>query len=262
VSIVTFSTSGGISEVWLERPEEHNAFDDELIRKLTWALGCAIGDPMARCIVVGGRGKSFSAGADLEWFKRTASFDEKRNAEEARAVALLLRTIADSPLPTIARVHGAAIGLGAGIVAACDFALATKSATFGFPDVKLGLIPAVVAPHVIEKIGAAQARRIFMTGERFDAERARELGLVHDVVKTAGQLDHAVKALIDEIVTGGPSAVAATKELVRVVSRDLDDKAKVDGDTPKRIAERRASGEGQEGIAAYIEKRKPRWAPK
>ncbi len=262
MSVVTFSTSGGVAEVWMDRADEHNAFDDEMVRKLHWALGCAIGDPMARCIVLGGRGKSFSAGADLEWFKRSATFDEKRNTEEARALALLLRTIADSPLPTIARVHGAAIGFGAGLVAASDFAISTKTAMFGFSDVKLGLIPAVVTPHVIEKIGPAKTRQIFMLGERFDGKRAFELGLISDVVKTEGQLDFALRAMIDELLTSGPSAVAATKELVRVVSRDLADKAKVDAETARKIAERRASPEGQDGIASFLEKRRPRWAPK
>ncbi len=262
MSGVSYTTSHGIAEVWLERPEADNVLDGELIRKLTWALGCAIGDPLARVILIGGRGKNFSAGVDPAWFRATAAHDEAASFEEARAVALLLRTIADSPLPTIARVSGSAIGLGAGLVAACDFAIAAKASVFAFSDVKAGLLPGVVAPHVIEKIGTARARRLFLLGERFDAKRALELGLVSEVVKVDSRLDAAVRATVDELLTGGPSAMAATKSLVRTVARDLEDKVKVDAATARLVADRRASGEGKEGIAAFLEERRPKWAPR
>jgi methylglutaconyl-CoA hydratase len=261
LSGVSYTTSGGVAEVWLERPETDNAFDAELIKKLTWALGCAIGDPLARVILIAGRGKNFSAGIDPEWFRATAAHDEAASFEDARAVALLLRTIADSPLPTVARVSGSAIGLGAALVAACDFAIAHKGTVFGFPDVKAGLIPGVVSPHVIEKIGAARACRLFLLGERFDAKRALELGLISHVAKTGAQLDATVRDTIGQLLTGGPSAMAATKNLVRAVARDIEDKVKVDARTARMVAERRASGEGKEGIAAFLEKRKPKWAP-
>ncbi|MEZ0227108.1 MAG: enoyl-CoA hydratase-related protein [Planctomycetota bacterium] len=261
MSGVSYTTSGGVAELWLERPESDNAFDGDLIKKMHWALGCAIGDPLARVILLGGRGKNFCAGLDPEWLRATAAHDEAACFEDARAIALLLRTIADSPLPTIARVTGSAIGLGAALVAACDFAVAAKGSVFSFPDVKAGLLPGVVSPHVIEKIGTARARRLFLLGERLDAKRALELGLISHVAKTAAQLDAAVRATIGELLTGGPSAMAATKNLVRSVARDLEDKVKVDAATARLVADRRVSGEGKEGIAAFLEKRKPKWAP-
>lgn len=260
MSIVTFSTSGGISEVWLERPEEHNAFDDELIRKLTWALGCAIGDPMARCIVVGGRGKSFSAGADLEWMKRAATFDDARNIEDAGNLARMLRSLAASRLPTIARVQGAALGGGCGLVCACDIALASKKAVFGFSEVKLGIIPAVISPHVVRKLGAARAQELFILGERFDADAALRFGMVSRVVEDEAALDQAVEETLEKLRTSSPVAINNAKDLVRVVERLVDDPVHVDQETARWIARARQAPDGREGIAAFLEKRKPKWA--
>jgi methylglutaconyl-CoA hydratase len=258
---VTLSVEGGVCSIWIDRPEVHNAFDEEVISELTRAFGCAFGEPNARVIVLGARGKSFSAGADLAWMRRAAAYDEKKNLDDARALAHMLRTIDESPLVTIARVNGAALGGGAGLVAACDFAVARKEAVFGFSEVKLGIVPAVISPHVIGKIGAARARRLFVTGERFDAKMAEEYGLVSSVVGSEKALDRAVREIVDMVLTSGPKAVAAAKDLVRVVSRELDDPARVDELTARRIAERRASDEGREGIAAFLEKRKPAWHP-
>lgn len=260
MSKVSFSVRGPVAEVWIERPDVHNAFDEEVISEITRAFGCAMGEPGARVVVLGGRGKSFSAGADLGWMKRAAGYDEARNREDARALAHMLRTIAECPLATVARVNGAALGGGAGLVAACDFAFAQKEAIFGFSEVKLGIIPAAISPHVVAKIGPARARELFVTGERFDAKRAASIGLVTKVVAGEKALDKAVEETVQKILTSGPKAVAAAKDLVRFVTHEPDAR-KVDEGTASRIAERRASDEGREGIAAFLEKRKPAWHP-
>jgi methylglutaconyl-CoA hydratase len=260
VSKVSFSTSGAVAEIWIERPDVHNAFDEDVISELTRAFGCAIGEPAARVVVLGGRGKSFSAGADLAWMKRASTYDEKRNLEDARNLAHMLRTIAECPLVTIARVNGAALGGGAGLVAACDFAFAHKDAMFGFSEAKLGIIPAVISPHVVAKIGPARARELFVTAERIDAKRAEKIGLVTRAVNSEKALDKSIVEVVDMVRACGPKAVAASKELVRLVSQETDPR-KVDIQTANRIAERRASDEGREGIAAFLEKRKPSWHP-
>jgi methylglutaconyl-CoA hydratase len=210
-------------------------------------------------IVLGGRGKSFSAGADLEWMKRAANYDHGRNIEDAQALARMLRTLADSRLATVARVHGTALGGGAGLVSACDFAVATRRAVFGFSEVKLGIIPAVVSPHVIEKIGPARARELFVLGERFDADRAAAIGLISRVVEDEAALDLAIKELVAQIKTSSPGGVNTAKDLVRVVLRGFDDPVRLDQETARWIARARATAEGREGISAFLEKRKPSW---
>lgn len=260
MSKVSFSVRGPVAEIYIERPDVHNAFDEEVISELTRAFGVAIGEPNARVVLLGGRGKSFSAGADLAWMKRAAASDEAKNLADANALAHMLRTIAESPLVTIARVNGAAIGGGAGLVAACDFAFAKKEAVFGFSEVKLGIIPAAISPHVVAKIGAARARQLFVTGERFDAKKAAAIGLIAKVVTSDKSLDKAIEDTVDQVLTSGPKAVAAAKDLVRFVTHEPDAR-KVDAETAKRIAERRASDEGREGIAAFLEKRSPSWHP-
>ncbi|MBI3725150.1 enoyl-CoA hydratase/isomerase family protein [bacterium] len=257
---VSVSVSGGIAEVWIDRPDVHNAFDEEVIRGLSSAFEQAEKDASVRVLVLGGRGKSFSAGADLEWMKRAATFDEGRNQEDARGLARMLRSLARSRLPTIARVHGAALGGGCGLVAACDFAIAKKTASFGFSEVKLGLIPAVISPHVVAKVGPARARELFLLGERFDAERALACGLVSRVVEDDLALDAAVKETCAQLATSSPDAIRAAKDLVRFVSSSPDEE-RTDDETSKRIARARSSPDGKEGISAFLEKRRPSWHP-
>jgi methylglutaconyl-CoA hydratase len=251
---------GGVHRVWIERPDVHNAFDEEVIAELTRAFEAANHDIAARAIVLGGRGKSFSAGADLEWMKRAAAFDEARNLEDAGALAHMLRLLAASRLPTIARVQGAALGGGAGLVCACDIAIASKRAVFGFSEVKLGIIPAVISPHVVRKIGSARAQELFIMGERFDADTASRYGMVSQVVEDEPALDAAVESTLEKLHTSSPVAVNNAKDLVRVVERMLDDPQRVDQETARWIARARQAPDGREGIAAFLEKRKPRWA--
>ena len=195
----------------------HNAFNEHLIAQLREAFRSE-GDESVRVVVLAGEGKSFSAGADLDWMRRAASFSEEENVRDAAAAASLWRAIAECPKPVVARVHGNAFGGGAGLVAASDIAIASESAMFGFTEVRLGLLPATIAPHVVEKIGPGRALPLFLTGERFDAGRACEIGLVHQVVPDA-QIDVAVGTVVDQLLSGGPEAQESCKELVRRVHR-------------------------------------------
>jgi methylglutaconyl-CoA hydratase len=258
---VETSCARGVFEVWIDRADVHNAFDEGVIVELTHAFERAVADPTARVLVLGGRGKSFSAGADLEWMKRAAGYDETKNQEDARALAKMLRALADSRLPTIARVHGAALGGGAGLACACDIALASKKAVFGFSEVKLGIIPAVISPHVVRKIGAARAQELFILGERFDADRAQSYGLVSRVLADDAALDAAVAETVAQLKTSGPGALHMAKNLVRMIEHaDGEPPEKLDQETARWIARARSAPEGREGIAAFLEKRKPAWA--
>lgn len=248
-----------VARIWIDRPDVHNAFDDEVIAELLAAVQEANASARVRTIVVGGKGRSFSAGGDLNWMKRAATWTAEQNDADAQRLALMLRSLADSPKATVARVHGAAMGGGLGLVAACDIAVATTRARFGLSEVKLGLIPAVISPHVIQKIGPGRARELFVTGKQFDAERAERIGLVSRVVADDEALDLAVEEVIGEIRTSGPEAVAAAKELVRVVPTLPP--GEVDAWTAKQIAARRATAEAKEGIGAFLDgKRTPAWA--
>jgi methylglutaconyl-CoA hydratase len=249
---------GPVATVTMARPEVHNAFNEHLISQLYEAFRSLATDDTVRVVVLAGEGKSFSAGADLDWMRRAASFSEEENRRDAAAAAALWRAIAECPKPVVARVHGNAFGGGAGLVAASDIAIASEQAMFGFTEVRLGLVPATVAPHVVEKIGPGRALPLFLTGERFDARRASEIGLVHQVVETS-QLDVAVGAVVDALLSGGPDALAACKELVRHVASA--NRAEVDGYTAGMIAGARAGAEGREGVSAFLEKRKPEWIP-
>lgn len=247
-----------VARLWLSRPEVRNAFDGRMVTELRTVLDELATSSSVRVVVVGGRGEVFSAGADLEWMKEQAGFGREENLREAREMADVFSALASLPKPVVARVQGAALGGGVGLVAACDIAVAAEGTRFGFPEVRLGLIPAVISPHVLRKIGESAAREYFLTGERFEAERAREIGLVRAVVP-APSLDAAVEARVEELRQAGPGAVAEAKALIRAVAgRGLDD---VLNETAERIAAVRASPEGQEGLRAFLEKRKPDWAP-
>jgi methylglutaconyl-CoA hydratase len=248
--------SDGIARVALARTDVHNAFDDTLIAELTATLESLERDPDIRVVVLTGRGASFSAGADLGWMRRMAHASAEENRTDALRLAKLMRTLDGLSKPTIARVNGAAFGGGVGLVACCDIAIATENAKFALSEVKLGLVPAVISPYVIAAIGAREARRWFQSGETFNAAVAQRIGLVHAAVH-AESLEQSVQHQCDLLLKVGPVAVKETKALVRraqVVGADAIDAANAD-----LIARLRVSPEGQEGIGAFLDKRRPSW---
>jgi len=249
---------GPVARVWLDRPDVRNAFDGLMVtelRRTLFDLGTVDG---VRVIVLGGRGPAFCAGGDLQWMKAAVNFSRDENLREAQALADLFFTVYNSPKPIVARVHGAALGGGAGLVAACDVPVAALGTRFGFTEVRLGIVPAVISPYVIGKIGESAARELFLTGERFEAVRAAEIGLVRAAVPPE-HLDAAVDGRVTELLQAGPRAVADAKALIREVAwRRVED---VQRYTVERIADLRVSPEGQEGMRAFLEKRKASWVP-
>lgn len=249
--------SNGVATITMNRGEAHNAFDEALISDFTDLLVRAGNDRNVRAVIVRGKGKSFSAGADIAWMRRLAGYSEAENLADANGLARLLQTLVDLPKPTIAAVHGSAIGGGIGIVAACDIAIAAESAMFGLSEVRLGLIPSLISPYVIAAIGERACRRYFLTGERFPAATACQLGLLHKAVPDDA-LDQTIDAIVAEIIKGSPDAIQAAKSLISAVARKPLNDAIVQ-DTCHRIVQRRLSADGQEGIAAFLERRKPSW---
>jgi methylglutaconyl-CoA hydratase len=247
---------GAVLRITLNRPEVRNAFDEEVIAALSAAAREAARDPDLRAIVLAGNGKAFCAGADLAWMTKSIAYTREENRRDAEDLARMLEALDTVPVPLIGRVHGAALGGGTGLVAVCDIAIAADDATFGFTEAKLGIIPAVISPYVVNKIGQSAARELFLTGARFSARRARRIGLVHKIVPES-DLDETVDAYLRELFSSGPAAVAAAKGLIREV-QGLSS-ADVIGLTTTRIAEQRVSPEGQEGMRAFLEKRKPGW---
>lgn len=259
MSALASELQGPVGLITLDRPERHNAFDDALIAELTEALRAMEADDRVRVVVLSGAGESFSAGADLHWMKRMAGFTRDENQRDAMGLAALMRTLAHLRKPTVARVHGAAYGGGVGLVACCDIAVASQSATFSFSEVKLGLIPAVISPYVVAAIGERATRRYFLTGERFDAAEAWRLGLVHDMAADA-EIDEAIGRIVDALLQCGPVAQREAKELVRAVAgRPVT--SELIHDTAERIARVRASPEGREGVGAFLAKRRAAWLP-
>ncbi|MDM0053371.1 enoyl-CoA hydratase/isomerase family protein [Variovorax sp. J22R115] len=245
--------------VWMNRPELHNAFDETLIDELTSAFTALDLDVAVRAVVLAGVGKSFSAGADLNWMKRQGAAPPESNLSDAQKLATLFRTISICATPTIARVHGAALGGGMGLASACDICVASTAAQFATSEVRLGIIPAAIGPFVVRAIGERQAYRYFQTGERIGAGRAREIGLVHEVAEPDA-LDAKVQEVLDALLTGGPLAQAAATDLIRAVAHRPVDDALVD-DTARRIATLRATSEAQEGLSSFLEKRPAAWVP-
>ena len=245
-----------IEYVTLNRPDVRNAFNERVIEELTrWATEVARDDEV-RVAVLAGTGKVFCAGADLTWMSRMMSYTHDENVEDASAMAKMYATLDHLPIALVGRVHGAALGGGAGLVAVCDIVVADEQAVFGFTEVKLGIVPAVISPYVLTKLGMSPARELFLTGMRFSAARAKEIGLVHAVVPQA-DLDTTVTTYVNELLTAAPGAIATAKELLRKVwGRPVQDTIGLTADT---IAARRVSEEGQEGMKAFLEKRKPRW---
>jgi len=249
--------AGKVATIWMNRPAVFNAFDEQLIGELTLACQELDADADVRVVILGGRGKHFSAGADLNWMKRAANNGLDDNLNDARALAHMLRTLAEMKKPTIARVHGAALGGGTGLTAACDIAVASTKAVFATSEVKFGIIPSAISPYVLRAIGARQAYRYFQTAERIDATRAREIGLVHETVEPDA-LDAKVQEIVASLLQGGPLAQAAAKDLIRAVNNQPINDHVVE-DTAHRIAHLRATPEAREGISAFLDKRQANW---
>jgi methylglutaconyl-CoA hydratase len=247
----------GRATLTLNRPELHNAFDDVLIAGMTERLKGFAADPQVRLVCLAATGKSFCAGADLGWMRRTSDYSHAENLADATALAELMQILDSLPKPTVALVQGAAFGGGVGLAAACDLVLATPAASFCLSEVKLGLIPAVISPYLIAAIGARAARRYFISGERFSAERARQLGLVHELV-AADALSREADRLTRLLLHNGPQAMAAAKQLVADVARQPLN-AQLIADTAERISVTRAGAEAREGLKAFLEKRRPDW---
>jgi methylglutaconyl-CoA hydratase len=256
-NLLTTIDEHGRAILTMNRPELHNAFDDLLIADLHRQLKQLDIDPQVRVVILAASGKSFSAGADLNWMRRMADYSRQENLNDAMALADMLKTLNGLSKPTIALVQGAAFGGGVGLVACCDIAIAAPRAKFCLSEVKLGMIPAVISPYVIEAIGSRAGRRYALTAEIFDAAEACRLGLVHEVVDGA-ELEQFGLELASVIAKNGPAAVAAAKRLVTDVARGPLDQAMIT-DTAERIADIRSSDEGKEGLNAFLEKRQPKW---
>ena len=255
---IVIEVDGPVGILTLNRPERHNAFDEQLIEEITLGLDELEANPQVRVVVLSSVGKSFCAGADLNWMKRAAGYGEEENLADAKRLAELMRTLNELRKPTIARVQGPAYGGGVGLVACCDIALATFDAQFALTEVKLGLIPAVISPYVIAKIGEKYSRRYFLTAERFSASEAYRIGLLHEIVPDEAGLDTAVGEIVDILLANGPESMAAAKKLVHTVANQPFSGSLIDY-TAQAITKQRASDEGKEGITAFLEKRKPNW---
>lgn len=250
----------GVAALMLNRPSVHNAFNAELVNALHEVLQ-RLADDGVRALVLSGAGHSFSAGADLNWMRDMAAASENENRDDARRLAAMLRRLDQMPCPTIAKVNGHAFGGGVGLIACCDLAVALESASFGLTEVRLGLVPATIGPFVIPRIGINHARRYMLTGERMDAATAQRIGLISAVVPPK-QMDGHIGDLIELLLAGGPKAQARVKALIRLVSTSQAAPDELDRRTSETIAALRASREGQEGLSAFLEKRRPSWAAK
>lgn len=254
------SRAGGVATLWMNRPDVHNAFNAALIADLSAALAEVEADETLRVVVLAGRGKSFSAGADLQWMKAAGEASQADNQADALKLATMLRRLAELGKPSVARVHGAALGGVMGLAAACDICVASNEAVFATSEVRFGIIPATIGPYVLRAIGARQASRYFLTAERISASRAREIGLVHEVCEPA-QLDATLNGIVAALLQGGPAAQQAAKGLIRDVAPEAMSDALV-LNTAQRIAALRATPEAREGLAAFLEKRPAAWIAK
>ncbi|HSV83244.1 MAG TPA: enoyl-CoA hydratase-related protein [Ramlibacter sp.] len=248
----------GVAVVTLQRPEVHNAANEALIASLHETLVRLARDPSVRIVALRGAGRSFCAGADLAWMQRAAESSPDANVADAHKVAALLFDLANLPKPTVALVHGKALGMGVGLAACCDIAVASPEAEFGMAEVRFGLVPATVGAYVTAAVGERQARRLFLTGERFGAAEAHRMGLVH-VIRAAGEFDDALASLCDQLLLGAPAAQAKVKSLLSGLASVPIDAARLEL-TVRHIAAARASDEGREGMAAFLQKRKPSWS--
>jgi methylglutaconyl-CoA hydratase len=246
-----------VAEVWLNRPDMRNAFNDGVIAELNTAFATLVADPGLRCIVLGGNGKAFCAGADLNWMRSMAGYNWERNRTDAQTLADVLWAIYSCPLPVVGRIHGDCYAGGVGLAAVCDVLVAAEGVQFCLSEARLGLLPATIGPYVVRALGQQASRRYFTTAERFDAATALRLGFVHEVC-AADALDAKVSAIVAALVANGPAAVKACKQLVKdIAGRAIDDALRAE--TARRIADIRASAEGREGLASFLEKRAPDW---
>ena len=252
------AVDGGVGAIWMNRPEVRNAFNETMIAELTQAFRAADADQDVRAVVLAGRGPAFCAGADLNWMKKMSGYSLEENHADAMDLAAMLNTIYMMKKPTVARVHGPAFAGGMGLVAACDIAVAVEEAEFCLSEVKLGLTASTISPYVIAAMGERQARRYFLTAERFSAAEALRIGLVHQLVAVA-ELDTSVDTLLAQLLAASPAAIAASKELIRSVARGAIGQEMI-ADTAARIAAARTSPDGKEGIRSFLEKRKPSWS--
>ena len=251
--------SAHVAEIWLNRPEVRNAFNDLVIGELTEAFATLGADPALRAIVLGGHGKAFCAGADLSWMRTMAGYSWEQNHADAARLADMLWTAWSCPVPLVGRIHGDCYAGGLGLAAVCDVLVAADGVNFCLSEARLGLLPATISPYVVRALGEQASRRYFVTAERFSASTALALGFVHEVV-AAEAMDERISAIVGALVAGGPMAVRACKQLVKdVAGRALD--AALRDDTARRIADIRASDEGREGVAAFLGKRDPSWRP-
>jgi methylglutaconyl-CoA hydratase len=258
-TVLLSSDPRGVATLTLNRPEKHNAFDAALIADLTQKLLRINSDAGTRIVILTGAGKSFSAGADLNWMRSMAKFSEVENIEDALKLAELMDVLNTLRKPTIARVNGAVYGGGVGLVACCDIAIAADTAKFALSEVKLGLVPSVISPYVIAAIGAHQARRYFLTAEAISAQQARTMGLVHEAVPS-NQLDDSVEREVQLLLKAGPEALIACKELIAAnTATSVSARRALKQKTAQLIAQLRVSEEGQEGLSAFLEKRPPKW---
>ncbi|MHC9510296.1 enoyl-CoA hydratase/isomerase family protein [Kangiella sp. M94] len=248
----------GVGYITLTRPEIHNAFDDKLIGELTEAFTAMENNAEVEVVVLRAEGKSFSAGADLNWMRRMADYSWEENYQDSQALATLMNTIYSMSKTTICQVQGAAFGGGVGLVACCDIVIASERASFCLSEVKLGLIPAVISPYVVKAMGERQAQRYFTTAERFKADKAAEYGLVHEVVAEESLVEK-INEMITTLLSNGPQAVKAAKSLIRAVANQTIDQSLMD-ETARRIADIRASEQGKEGLNAFLEKRTADWS--
>jgi methylglutaconyl-CoA hydratase len=248
----------GVAMLTLNRPDVHNAFDELMIREVIAAFRDLGEDDAVRVIVIAAEGRSFCAGADLNWMKRASEYDEDQNREDAGELALMLNAIYACPKPVIARVHGNAFGGGVGVVAAADIAIGVADVVFSLSEVKLGIIPAVISPYVIEAIGARYAHRYFISAERFSGSEAYRIGLLHDLAASVEAMDEQIAVLCAALLANGPKAIESAKNLIQAVAqKSIDDELMED--TIERIAQIRSTPEAKEGISAFLEKRKPNW---
>jgi len=250
----------GVIEVQLNRPELHNAFNEEFISELTDCFRTLSENPDVRLLVLSAAGKSFCAGADLNWMKSMKDYSDEENYQDSVKLSQLFSTLNDCPFPVIAKVNGATLGGGTGLVSACDFVVASEDAIFGFTEVGLGLVPAVISPYVINKIGESSARAYFLSGERFKAAEALRLQLIHSVVPPS-ELDKALEKQVERFLRAGPQAAREAKGLIKGVFKRTPHSENLRDYTCKTIARVRTTEEGQEGMAALLEKRKPKWFP-
>ncbi len=246
-----------LARLVLNRPEVHNAFNAVMIQEMARAVEAITQTPGLRVLILTGEGKSFCAGADLNWMREIIHYSFEQNLKESRELAELIYRLDRLPFPTVARINGATIGGGNGFHAACDISIVSEEAVFILIEVNIGLIPAVISPYVIRRLGESRARQYFLTGERISARKAEEIGLIHKAVP-AKELDEAVTSTVNLLLSSGPEALARSKELIQKVPAMSLEEAKEF--TARMIAELRISPEGQEGMAAFLEKRKPRWA--